>query len=169
MTDTARLVLADCRASLDRLRSDPVGIEWKLHWIAATALLRTVGAALKKVDAKKDARLAEIIRHRWTLLQESKPEPTIFWGFIADERNNILKEYKFGAGINITVRPGTAHINLNTGEVTEAAPSRPTLYDFVMNDGTFKGKDQRDVVSEAIDWWDDYLSAIEVEYAKKET
>ncbi|XOV83658.1 MAG: hypothetical protein ACFHXK_00780 [bacterium] len=165
MTATARRVLDECRGLLVELRSDPSGGDWRRLWILTVALLRTVGYALANVDAEADEELGVIINQHWVALRNTRPEPEIFWSFINEERNNILKEYRVNAGINVTVRPGTNSYDRVTGEVTEIAPSRPTLTDYVINEGPFAGQDHREVVEEAIQWWDSYLSAIEDDYA----
>ena len=102
-------------------------------------------------------------------MNSSKPEPTIFWGFIQSERNNVLKEYAVGAKVNVTVRPGTVHIDLNTRTQTVRNEPQPNLYEYVTGPGPFEGRDQRDVVSEAIDFWDGYLKKVEREYEKART
>lgn len=167
MTTVARRVLEDCRSALDELREDPKSEEWRRRWVTMLTLLRAVGHALANADGITDAVLADIIDRHWRRINDSRPEPEIFWMFIDEERNNILKEYKVNAGINVTVRPGTKSYNLKTGEAKEIAPSQPTLHDYVINSGPFKGQDQRDVVAYAIDWWDSYLTEIEDEYAER--
>jgi len=118
---------------------------------------------LRKVDALTDPALEKIINEEWSKLQNSKPEPRIFWEFIDEERNNILKEYQISAGQGVTIRPGTTHINLKTGE-QKSEQSLPTLYHYTINSGYYKGKEQKDVLSEAIEWWEEYLKNIETQY-----
>jgi hypothetical protein len=132
------------------------------------ALLRSVGYVLKNADARSDAALERIVDRKWRELATSIPEPAIFWSFVEQERNTILKEYQINAGVNVTVRPGTNEHNLATGEVRELAPSRPTVYDYLINSGPFRGRDQRDVVAEAIAWWDGYLSDVEYEHGGRD-
>jgi len=42
-----------------------------------------------------------------------------------------------------------------------ASKGLPTVYHYVINDGPFKGRDQRQVLQEAIEWWRAYLDAID--------
>jgi hypothetical protein len=70
--------------------------------------------------------------------------------------------------VNVTVRPGTNEYNFATGDVREVAPSRPTVYDYVINSGPFRGRNQREVVAEAIAWRDGYLSDIEYEHSGRD-
>lgn len=164
MTTQAREVLEDCRIAVRRLTEGVAGKEWRIAWVTSVALLRAVGHVLRNVDSKSSLAMAQAIETAWQGLSATKPEPKIFWQFIEEERNNILKEYQLTAGLGITVRPGTAHLNLQTGE-HRGEPGLPTLYDYAMRSGPYEGVDQRLVLSEAIAWWESYLGSIEAECA----
>lgn len=161
MTATARLVLLDCEAALEDLRAGPTGLQWRTRWAAAVALLRSVGHVLRNVDSEASRPMGQAINEAFAELKAAAPEPRIFWGFIEEERNSILKEYRSSARQHVTVRPGTTGINLTTGEEFEVAPSRPTLYEHVMGEGAFAGRDPRDLVREAINWWREYLDSVD--------
>lgn len=163
MTKASRKVLEDCKGALQDFKYGVQGEVWRRRWITSVVLLRTVGHVLSKVDALSDPALKKIIDAEWAKLQDSKPEPRIFWEFIDEERNNILKEYQIRAGQGITIRPGTMHLNLTTGEQTHGE-SLPTLYHYTITSGHYKGKEQKDVLNEAIEWWDKYLENIETQY-----
>jgi len=109
-------------------------------------LLRAVGHVLDHVDAKGGPKMRAAIDSAWVALKERKPYSLIFWEFIDQERNNVLKEYAVGAGHNTTVY-------LNS--------SRPVEYEYLINVGPYKGRRQREVVLEAIEWWTRYLDAID--------
>ncbi len=130
-----------------------MGARWRVRWVAAIALLRAVGHVLRNVDSKTDPGWKNAIDAAWSQLLASKPKPAIYWEFIQDERNSVLKEYRPKAGQGVTIHVG----------------STPVEYAYAMNDGTYKGRDPRDVVREAIDWWDDYLRDIEKAYAQGRT
>jgi hypothetical protein len=164
MTSHAREVFEDCKIAASELRDGVAGQEWRIRWVTTVALLRAVGHVLRNVDAHTDALLESIVTEEWNKLSATKPEPAIFWQFIEDERNNILKEYRLSAGLDITVRPGTGHLNLNTGEQW-GEPGLPTLYDYRMKSGPYTGIDQREVLRQALSWWDSYLGKIEHKYA----
>jgi hypothetical protein len=127
-------------------------------------LLRAVGHVLESVDSELSAAYSTVIARRWNALRATQPEPLVFWRFICDERNNLVKEYRFAAGQGVTVRPGLAQVDLKTGE-QPASPGLPPVYSYLMIDGPFKGDDQRDVLRRAIQWWRDYLDAIDAEAA----
>ena len=118
---------------------------------------------LSKVDATADPELEKIIASEWKKLQLSRPEPRIFWELIDQIRNSILKEYQISAGQGVTIRPGTTHLNLKTGEQTHGE-SLPTLYHYTINSGYYKGREQKDILLEAIQWCDSYLKNIEIKY-----
>lgn len=81
-------------------------------------------------------------------LNQSKPKPQIFWEFIDAERHNIIHEYVVGAGQGVTV-----HVGQN----------KPTEHHYLVNTGPFAGRDQRDILREAITWCEAYLDGIDQE------
>lgn len=83
--------------NLDVVDGDEELSEWRLFWVAGVALLRTVGHVLVKVDAKVSPSHAEAVRTLWNRLQSDREASAIFWDFIEEERNNLLKTYSFGA------------------------------------------------------------------------
>jgi hypothetical protein len=150
--NTARVVLDDCRSALAHLRNNPSPDKWRLYWVATVALLRTVEEALKHVDGRRRSPAAAKPMQRAVAafleeLESGKPEPMIYWGLIHVEANNILHQYKFTAGkIVVLGPPGLAN--------GVQAP-----YSF--HSGPFEGRDQRDVVQEATDWWQVQIEKIE--------
>ncbi len=73
MTRYARLALDDCRTALVQLRAQPTGLLWRVQWVAAVALLRSVGHVLDKVDGASDQRVRSIVDTAWRELNDSKP------------------------------------------------------------------------------------------------
>jgi len=145
MSLRARLVLDDCRGAVTDLHDGLQGGDWRRRWVTAVTLLRAVEHVLRKVDTRGDPKLRKAINDRWDQLLASKPHPPIFWEFIVEERNLILKEYEVRAGQGATV-------NLGTGTV---------INHYLINDGPFKGREQREVLREAIAWWESYLAGVE--------
>jgi hypothetical protein len=146
MTVAAREVLEDCRAAAAEIGNCVQGRAWRCRWVAAVVLLRTVGYVLATVDSKRNSKLKQAIDSAWARTQASKPEPSMFWQFIDEERNNIIHEYEVGAGQGATVYPGT---------------QARVEHHYVINTGIFAGRDQREVLGEAIAWWAQYLDAID--------
>src|SRR3954453_7659961 len=99
----AREVLARCEYLLAELRDKPTGIAWQTKLSAVIALLRSVGHVLHKVDANKSEPLKKAVEQWWKAINSTKPRPEIFWQFIDEERNLILKQGKFQAGQSVTV------------------------------------------------------------------
>jgi hypothetical protein len=165
MTAAARVVLQDCRSALATLTDGVQGSDWRWRWVAVVTLLRAVGHVLVNVDGVKDKATAAAIERAWTELNGSKPEPRIFWRFIDQERNNLLKEYRLGAGQGVTVFLQPFHLRVSVAGVSTPAPPpqppRPAEYAYPMNEGPFEGRDQREVVAEAIRWWERYLDAVD--------
>lgn len=71
--------------------------EWRLYWFAGVALLRTIGHVLKKVDSLNGEAHKIAINESWQNWKENRDLHSIFFEFIEEERNNILKEFSFGA------------------------------------------------------------------------
>lgn len=72
--------------------------EWRIQWIAGLSLLRAVGHVLFKVDAKKSLYHQDEIEKLWLSFKDTRSgSSAIFWNFIEQERNNLLKTYSFGA------------------------------------------------------------------------
>jgi hypothetical protein len=103
---------------------------------------------LKAVDWESSTELRTVIETKWQEVKdgERNREPPIFWDFIDDERNQIIHKYASSAGQSIVV---------------PVDDPEKSVTPYHMNKGPFAGKDPRDVVEEAIEWWDNYLSEIE--------
>ena len=71
--------------------------EWRTHWIAGVAALRIIGHVLHKIDGLRSPRHKELIDAAWSRWSSDKDANWIFFDFIEKERNNILKEFSFGA------------------------------------------------------------------------
>jgi hypothetical protein len=146
MTHAAREVLEDCRGAVDEIDGGVQGRAWRRRWVAAVVLLRSVGYVLAKVDSRINTNYKKAIDRAWSELNQSKPDPTIFWEFIVVERNNIIHEYEVGAGQGATVYLGQ---------------NKPTENHYLINTGPFAGRDQCEVLCEAITWWERYLDDID--------
>jgi hypothetical protein len=82
----------------------------------------------------------------WQNLNDTKPDPLIFWSFVDEERNRFLKTYGPIAAQNMTVYPGG---------------NREPETSFVMKDGPFRNADCRKLVLDAIEWWEGELDTID--------
>ena len=160
MTVAAREVLEDCSQAVAGLVDGLQGNEWRRQWILAIALLRAVGHVLDNVDGKRTPKYRIAITNWWKSIGRTKPDPTIFWQFIEQERNLILKEYQMNAGQGVSIRVPLAYFNVKTGEEW-TTPPLPTLYHYTINAGPYKGRDQRNVLKEGIEWWANQLNAID--------
>jgi hypothetical protein len=74
--------------------------EWRLHWVAGIALLRTIGHVLDKADATVSPRHRGEIDQLWEGWKSDRARSSIFWDFIEKERNSLLKTYAFGATLS---------------------------------------------------------------------
>lgn len=107
--------------------------EWRLNWVAGCALLRTIGHVLQKVDAQNSDTHRRTINSFWSDWKLERDKSWIFWDFIENERNNILKNYEFGV---------------------------ETTNDSLVHKAT--GLDGIQLFRESLYWWRDQLESIEV-------
>jgi hypothetical protein len=164
-TSAARNVLEDCRGALLEFTDGVQGGTWRRRWATCVVLLRTIGHALDKVDADRSPKHRSEIDSWWTGLKGTKPDPPIFWAFIDDERNLIVKEYRTRAGQGVTVPGAVIEIDARTN-IQKVEPPRPATYQYVMNSGPFAGRDQRQLIGEALAWWESQLDAIDAAVGK---
>jgi hypothetical protein len=91
-------------------------------------------------------------------LKATKRDSPIFWDFIDHDRNQLLKEADLTVG-------QSAEVFLSGGTIPRHAPlpppPLPPIYTYHMNSGTFAGQDPRDLVRDAIEWWEKQLDDIE--------
>jgi hypothetical protein len=184
----AREALEWCRYGHQKMKSNPTGLEWVLTWAGTIALLRAVGHALVNEDAEIDARMKNAQRAWWDKLKDTKPNPSIFWGFIERDRNLLLHEAELTVGHSVEMIPQSAsltldatppgiRVHINGGSTEELlqqpepqppgpiasfrAPPGETIYNYKMKFGRFAGQDPRDLVRDAIKWWEEQLDDIE--------
>jgi len=149
----ARKVLSDCRRAHEMLEFEPKDDNFRIVWVAGIALARAVGHVLDEVESKTDQNLSHIIRAKYLSWKQDKETSAIFWDFIDDERNRVLKEYEQGflAG-PIVVTAAGQQFSLEENLFTP------------LGDGRYAGEDCRDVLERAILWWESQLNDIEAEY-----
>ncbi len=177
MSLQARIALNDCRFALGR---HTVGLQaeaFRTSWVGVVTLLRTVGHVLRNVDAARSPHLKAAVDAGWDELVRTKPEPAIFWGFIVDERNQVLKQYRLGPkriGRFGPVRPGSVNLGFDLGgmrgkhgSAARITGSPPLQVTSVMDNGPFIGKEEREVAAEAIRWWERYLEGVELDARRR--
>ena len=164
MTARARLVLEDCRLALTLLEEETDLRRWRLHWVAAIALIRAVGHVLEKVDGTSQS-VRSASRAAFSQWKSGAPEHEIFREFIERERNTILKTYDFNLHpseeVELVLVSNLKRVS--DGAIVQSAQVYPigeNIYRPLL-DGFREGDDARDVLSDAIEWWDKQLSFIE--------
>ena len=119
-------------------------------WVAGVALARAVGHVLQKVDCEHDGTTKYAVASAYAAWKADKQANAIFWDFIEQERNQVLKEYELGfLAEPIDVVAGA---ELHTLDEHLFCP---------IADGVFAGEDCRDILEQAITWWERQLSRIE--------
>ncbi len=148
----ARQVLDDCRKAHSLLEHEDDPQTFRILFVAAVTLCRAVGHVLDKVDAKEDPRLKESVQSWWRELNSDTTKNTIFHNFIDQQRNNILKEYDFAHDDHeqkLMVLPSMELFSL--GELLFCP----------IEEGEYAGEDCRDILHDAILWWDEQLKKLE--------
>lgn len=151
----ARSVLADCKHALDLLQEESHPDTFRVLWVAGIALARAVGHVLQKVDGEQDDATKKVVASAYASWKADKPGNAIFWEFIEEERNQVLKQYEIG------FLPGPVNV-LAGGDVH-------TLDDHLfcpITDGAFAGEDCRDVLERAVEWWERQLAEIESHHTR---
>ena len=165
--DSAREVIARCDFFLDKLRENPSGVAWEAQFSGCLALLRSVGHVLDKCDAPLST------AKWWThSVEKNKAEHPIFWEFILEDRNLILKEGQIRAGqsahvgiVGVEARALTGRDNLTS---PPSAPQPTASFTYQMNEGVFAGRDPRELIADAIEWWKTQVSSIENDHPHDE-
>jgi hypothetical protein len=152
MTATARKVLQDCEYAYECLDIEENERKFKLLWVSCVSLLRAVGHVLRKVDCESDDVLRQKVDLWWRNINSEKGKHPIFFQFIEQERNNILKEYEIGML--------SGEMEILVGEHGEPFTLSETEY-CPMAYGLFEGEDCREVVHGAISWWKAQLKCID--------
>lgn len=149
---TARQVLNDCRRAHTLLENEEDPQVFRILWAAAVALCRSVGHVLDKVDRVTYASISGNMDVKWLQVKGQPDKHAIFHQFIDRERNCVLKE----AGSSYDDGPQTLVVlPINEEHTLDELLFCP------IQDGRYAGEDCRDVLLEAISWWDHYLLELE--------
>lgn len=151
MTLAARKTLSDLRRAHEMLEVEEDIASFRVLWVGAISLARSVGHVLDKIDARTSPKMREAISNAYVVWKANKYENSIFFEFIESERNSVLKEYEFGfmsGPIDIVVSDGSVH------SLTDNLFC-PLGY------GSYTGEDCRDALADAIHWWELQLESIE--------
>lgn len=143
---------------------------WRVHWAAAVALIRAVGHVLDKVDGE-DPIVRQAASAAFKQWKGTDPKHQIFREFIERERNNLLKEYRSDVHPHAEVALAFEYSaqSADSGApltYTQIAKLDENIYRPLL-DGPWEGTDARDVLGEAIEWWDKELTAIEHEVTRR--
>lgn len=145
----AEEVLKQCEFALGCLESEDDDRKFRLFWFAAVTGLRSIGHVLAKVDGAENEHVAAAVAAAFARWKGDRAAHNIFWEFIEDERNALLKEAR------PSVHPVTYRLEA-LGETHEVA-----FEVFApMISGPYFGEDCRDVLAEAIAWWQEQIEDI---------
>lgn len=154
MTATARKVLSDLCVARELLQTEQSSDRFRVLWVASVALCRAIGHALQKMDSISSPQLRLAIKAAYESWKSSPDIHLVFFEFIEDERNSVLKEYEFGFMSGAGTLDGLV---LPDG----LSATLPDNFFCPMSDGRFAGVDCRDVLDLAINWWQQQLDHID--------
>jgi len=158
--------LKDCQRAFQKLELIEDANEWRIYWVACVSLLRSIGHVLNSVDVKISPDHTQVIKAHWETLHEDKQKHRIFWEFIQQERNNVLKNYKFGPE---WFENAFVVQTVDGEQVVFDEDGQPFTQDMLMmdwdreddGDCPFHSLDGRDLIDEALEWWVAQLHGIQ--------
>lgn len=155
--------LTDCKTAFDRLELVTDDEEWRIYWVACVTLLRTVGHVLKNEDSKVSNIHKCVIGEHFKGLRAEKSHPHIFWDFIKKERDNVIKQYIFAPELSQQVV--AVVIETEHGQIVDDLADAPIIdfldMDWPESQDCNAVRDGRDLVCEAIEWWESQLHSIQ--------
>jgi hypothetical protein len=144
--------------------------EFRLSWFTITSLLRSIGHVLENVDKNLSPELERIIKDKWTETQKTKP--AIFWDFIKPERDRFLKEYNHSVDRSISWEQQMGSegplitISIKVGDSQNSYIGKPSQMKSIINSGRYKGRNEKEVAVEALNWWEGYIEDIKKRLGK---
>jgi hypothetical protein len=125
-------------------------------------LLRAVGHVLHKVGGASSPEARQVIEAANAALKKARTP--IFFDFIEDERNQILKTYQFSVGGNVTIGTpgGHSHLVEPLLYVEKQRPVPTSRFEIrPLLKGAFARRDPLEVLDEAVAFWRAHLDAID--------
>lgn len=152
----ARAALDDARHVRAKLEDELDEREWRLQWVLVLTLLRVIGHVLDKVDAASNPALRAITTVRYAQWK-CGPSHVVFHSFIETERNLILKEYRTSLWEGPAFAVSTDDEVVELFDLAEGNLFRP------LEGGPYAGEDGRDIIDDALRWWQEQLDSIDRE------
>lgn len=168
MTERARLVLQDCEHAISKHSLSLTAEAFRVSWVSIGTLLRAVGHVLHKVDGPTSSAMAAAVDAKWSELKASRPHPAIYWHFIEQERNNVLKLYQLNVRRDTIFRNRGSggrstlfridEVNARGGETIGGDDRRVSH----IATGPFAERYERELALEAHHWWASFLDEVDV-------
>ena len=168
MTKKARVVLQDCQHAVRNHTLDLEGEELRVNWVAILTLLRAVGHVLNNVDSKSSPAMKQAIEEWWMDIKATKPEPSIFWQFIENSRNRMIKLYEHDLSRQLILKgpelegvPTELWIDLASSRGGKTTGHDGEVISCLADSSNFAGQSERTVAFEACKWWRGILDGID--------
>jgi hypothetical protein len=139
-TIKARRVLNDAVLALKKFEDHPSDVDFRHLVVLCSTLIRTVGHVLKDENSDKNCDDTLQVEYFRTHISNQP----LFTDFIKNMRDSLVKEYSADIGwASITGLDGRHRM------------------EYILKSGTYEGRDFRDLMNEAISFWDYHLFQME--------
>jgi len=168
-------VVNDCRIAcreLDEAEKENNKRLIRIRWFTCLALLRSVGHVLEKVDQKSYSEYDMIFKEKFNSFKND----SIYLNFIKNDRDLILKEYKFfiieGESERIesnfiVINDEGDFLGIGGGKILKVADDKIIKRFFKKGEGFDKYNLLHEIVSDAIIWWQRYIDSIIIEINRR--
>lgn len=165
----AELLLNDCNRAIEMHSDAYQKEEFRLSWFTIVCLLRAIGHVLLKVDRPAaPPGLQKIMDEKWKEVEKNRPD--IYWKFILEERNRFIKEYTHTVDRSISFEHQFAGqgplvtVSINVGQSINSYFGTPQDMKSAIASGVYKGRNEKEVATEALKWWEDYINDIKARF-----
>ncbi|MEF1291525.1 hypothetical protein [Vibrio sp. M260118] len=142
----SKQALKDAWLSYDMMVAAKESDVLRVHWISTICLLRAIGHVLDKVDAEISPIHKYEITKWWGIIKRDKP--AIFWEFINESRNLVVKEYD----VNF-ITYECELISMGLDGSTEVAENPVHIMK--------SGEELFSIVADALLWWEVQIKELE--------
>ena len=160
MTTAARMFLSGGEQGASLLQQVLPESQWRRRWLTVLALLRAIGHVLDKVDGAASPALRSAINQWWQEVKIDKEIHPIFWEFVEQERNSVLKTYRWAICRQVLLQAAPIELDFSKSKVIEV-PLLPPQELQAIASGRFKNWDPVLLASEAIGWWAAQLARVD--------
>ena len=137
--------ISDFKYALEAFSKKPIAEDFRLTLFLCLCLIRAIGQIVKnEVEEMPTLKLFQ------QKLYQSKRNDILYTEFIKKFRDEIVKEY--GVGVS-------------WASITEYETAKHRM-EYRITRGIYEDRDVRELLQEAVDWWENYVNILEDEYKR---